>query len=276
MVKNPLIIDKRGPTKRFSFNSGGTGRVLVSEGFDFDSITGLALDINPTSNKVDAVDDGDPVQTLDDSKAAISYVQTNLAKRPLWNESDANFNNKPSLTFDGIDDILRHGSAFLTSTRGCIFSVVKRDVSSVVMSIISMADEVTSLAYFRKRSKEFVTPINVDVLFRSTEVDKEVRGSTNIGSTAYILMLISNGTTYNFRANLTEETEVVISHGNQGDWWGDVSSPNNIVLGSTKHTSEVDYYDGEIARILVYDGVDLTTEEQDTIINNLNTLYGIF
>ncbi len=271
-MKTPLIFDNRGPTQ-----FGPTSFISPSEEapspFSFDSINGLAIDINPVLSKIDAVLDGDPIETLNDSKNNYVFSQSTLAKKPLWNQSDSNFNSQPSMTFDGIDDLLILGSQPLVGGVGVAF-IVCRDlhVGPVNKSALSAADTGSSSRYIKFRAPNYRA--RIDVVFNQGAVDAEVEGSTPIvNGTPYILTTVAQGS-WSFFVNANNEVETTLSHGNTGKWIGDVPSPNNIVVGAVKNNIEFESFEGEIARILIYNA-SLTQGNIDTIHTELSNLYGI-
>jgi hypothetical protein len=268
-MRIPNIYDNRGPTRHFGFIPTS----VEAAGFDFDTISGLALDLNPVASKVTATADGDPLETLTDSKNSKEFTQATFSKRPLWNESDADFNSQPSITFDGFDDFLALAEGFLAGNVGSIFTVLKPDNSAATQTVISTSDQTFNTWYLRKQFPSSADYMQVES--RQGGSPTQVRGSTTITNVPYITTLLSDSTQWIMYINSADETEVIISHGNTGDWFDDIDNRDIVTFGGCKHNAEVESFQGKIARCLVYDARAITFDELNTIEAELSTLYGI-
>lgn len=98
-------------TKRNAFGSQCAFGRLPSNGpppFP-DDIGGLLWRLESTL--ITGVADGDPLLTwLDESGNMNNVNQGTLARRPIYNAVDPDWNGQPSLTFDGVDDSMSFGS----------------------------------------------------------------------------------------------------------------------------------------------------------------------
>lgn len=265
MPRYPTIIS-RAPFTRF---------FLQSE-FDFGSIGGLARDINPLSTLVNggSPNNGDPISTLTDSEDGTkTYVQGTASKRPLWVASDSDFNSNPSISFDGFDDFLIHESSF-GSDQGMVVAVVKLLSDTNLMVLLGSADESASNQYL-----QFCTPHN-SYKYQYIEVNDsttspKTRGNTQLSTGTYIVSVMSNGSSWDFWLTEVDEGESVISGGNTGDWLSDFSGADNLTLGILKRNVEVGPFYGKLARMLIYDGVSLSTTQMEVVHTTLAAKYGV-
>lgn len=265
MPRYPTIIS-RAPFTRF---------FLQSE-FDFSSIAGLARDINPLATRVNggSPNNGDPISALVDSKdTGITYVQETSSKRPLWLQSDADFDSNPAMSFDGFDDFLIKATSF-GSDRGAIIAVVKLLSDTDLMVLFGSADVSAGNRYF-----QYCTPHNV-YQYQYIEVNDSttaprIRGNTQLSQSVYVVSLMSDGADWDFWLTKVDEGETVISGGSTGDWLSDFPGADNHTIGILKRNTEVGAFTGKIARMLIYDGVTLSTTQMELIHASLMNKYGV-
>jgi hypothetical protein len=264
MPRYPTIINRASFTRFF----------LQSE-FAFSSIPGLAMDLNPLSPLVNggSPNNGDPIQTLVDNKDSNkTYEQVTASKRPLWVQSDADFSNNPSMSFDSFDDFLLYDSAF-GSNKGAFIGVVKLN-SLQLQVLVASADTSYSNKYL-----QFCTP-HSSYQYQYIEVNNvsnvvNIRGTNSLSVGSYIVSVISSGSQWDFWLTNIDDGETIISFGNTGSWFTAFTGRDNVTFGMLKRNVEVGPFDGKIARLLVYDNVTLSTTQIQLIHASLMNKYGV-
>jgi len=210
------------------------------------------------------VADGDPVmQMTDRSSNAKVFAQSTRASQPQWNESDANFQRKPTITFDGTDDCLKHTAGYPAGTEGLFWAVVRPTSFSDNPRILASSDEGTSTSRLGISVKTSGTKLRVRHQNAGGTAD-DILGSTTLSTdTVYIIVVTSNESSYAIRVNGNDETEVVSGGGDNGKWFGDTTLRDNVVLGALNHTGVGQYFVGQIAE------VGVCSDENSSEISNL-------
>ncbi len=68
------------------------------------------------ADAITGISNGNPITTWNDQSGnGNNFTQSNASSRPIWTEVNANFNNRPTVTFDGSDDFFAFHSATLNS-----------------------------------------------------------------------------------------------------------------------------------------------------------------
>jgi len=63
----------------------------------------------------------------------------------------------------------------------------------------------------------------------------------------------SSGTAYKINVDGVDKSLTIVTGANNGDWFADTSNRDNIVIGAWKRTSALQFFDGDIAYVKVYD-----------------------
>ncbi len=178
------------------------------------------------------------------------------------------------MTFDGTDDLLRHAAGlFSGDTAGALFLVGRWSAVVDFMVGVCSADEATTTKYIAFRTHHYSSTPQMSVSQDDGGAATTIRGSTSITTnTNYVYAFVSTGAAYSFRVNGNDETET--SSGGNGDWFGDTSARDNVVIGAQKTTSEAYFANGQIAEILAYSR-ELTTAEIERVERYLAARYGI-
>ena len=99
-------------------------------------------------------------------------------------------------------------------------------------------------------------------------------GSTKIvPGTTYIVSLVSDGTAIRMRVNGVWQVITVTSGANNGDWWGDTASRDNVVVGALKGLRESEFFNGRVGRIVGYSAA-LSNDNVASAESYLAGLYG--
>lgn len=213
---------------------------------------------------------GSTTTFLDYNKVGTKYNLANpaAANQPTYNPSSANFNNLPSFTFDGVNDYVSNSvSDYRIGDHSGMIISAYRLVSSTNLHLLTSADS---------SNNDYL--INQLVIagngrFRlGTEnagVFNTHLGTDNINNTnTNVYAFGSNGTIHKFFNSGVADS--ISSTTAAGEWFGDVSSRNNIAIGAQLRAAP-SYANIEWAMTGYFPYVnDATTVE---IINFLKTKY---
>ena len=242
-------------------------------------ITGLALWLK--ADAITGLNNGDPVGTWPDSSGlGNDFSQSTAANKSIYLTNIQN--GLPVVNFD-ITALtaarwMTRASGFLTGSSGTIIAVHKTNVlavgraSQVVLASNVTADPTDSFVAARKWRND--TNPNIMIQQQNDDTADSVRGSTTINySTWYTQIWSSNGTAYDFRVNGNNETETVIAGANNGDWFGDVTGLDKVILCAL-NASGTAYLIGYLGELIVYDGVTLTSTDFTNLETYLQTKWG--
>lgn len=220
--------------------------------------------------------DGDAVSAWVSREGnAYSFAAT-LTTRPLLILGANGINGKPTVLFDGVNDLLVLPSAVLNTASGTIFAVVRFTSPLLAgnQSILSSSDEASAsrLIDFMGMSAS-ATPF-IKIFQRNNAGVTQPNGNTSmIAATPYRQMFRSSGTAYTFKVNNAVQT---LTGTNNGNWFSDTSNRDNTVVGAFKVLGLTSaYMGGDIAEIIVY-GRELSDIETSKIENYLSYRYGAF
>lgn len=200
-------------------------------------------------------DDGGTVSSWVDRISALNFAQNFTSQRPFFYVSTAAhlINSQPCVHFDGSNDFVRYAGTLTTGIAGHIFVVMKAHSFTSTPSIVTSADEAST-------TRLLLAKLDVSGVAQATQQDTgtadQIRATTTtlVAETPYLVEWASSGTVYDLRVNNTVQAKSVISGVDNGDWFGDTSARDNVVIGALKRTTETNFFDGDIAEVVIVDG----------------------
>ena len=166
--------------------------------------------------------DGTTTTFTDFNNVGTTYDLTNPAatNQPTYNSSDSNFNNLPSISFDGVDNYASGTAASYrnSDTSGVLVSVYKRTGAYSRINPFIVSDTVTSnyigFQIVQNSTYRFI-------LITSGAQVRSWRGSTNINNTttSYAVANVCTGSSYKQWINETPQTITMVSGANDGNIW---------------------------------------------------------
>jgi hypothetical protein len=229
-----------------------------------------------------AASDGDVIAVWQDQSGQGYHVsQTDNTKRPLLKLAANGINSRPTILFDGTNDILVRTVANWLSgdSAGSMFAVTRMSATpSSNQLLLATSDEATG-------ATRVVLHYILDVA-TSGQVLKQyqdnaggadtVKGNTVLSvNTTYVVKFGSTGTAYNMRVNSVDQTPNVTGGTNSGDWYADVTARDNFSVGGGKWNAEAQFLKGSIAELLVF-STDVTGAALTAVESYLNTRYAAF
>ena len=182
---------------------------------------------------------GTTTTLYDYNEVGVQHNLTNPAasNQPTFNASSANFNSKPSFTFDGVSDYVRKTvSGYRPTDTSGVFISVYRLISGIQICDITVSDTTATNRYIFNQIN--TDTLRVYVLNGSTV---SFRGSTNINDTnSKVVAYGTSGSVYKQWVGTTAQTINMISGVNNGaEWLNDPSSNgyNNLTIGALERTS---------------------------------------
>ncbi len=89
------------------------------------------------ANTITGVSDGGDITTWDDESGNnYDFTQGTSTKRPSWDQSNANFNNKSTVSFDGVDEYFNNTSTINSASNFDIF-IVYKTTSTVIQYLLN-------------------------------------------------------------------------------------------------------------------------------------------
>jgi hypothetical protein len=234
-----------------AYNDGGNSDYTSSANattFDPDTLTPISWG---EANDI-AGDDGDAISTYDD-KQSNTWAQGTGSKQPLLKKGANGINGHNVIRFDGTDDLLRYAGTLSTSASGTIF-IVHRFTSAIqdTQTLLSSSDEASTSYYWLCRYHTSGLP---HLYIAQTDNDAEssayAADETIVADRVYVSQFASDGANYGLRIDRQEYTRT--QSGTQGDWFGDTSNRDNVILGALKRSSEIHFLKGDIAEWLIFD-----------------------
>jgi hypothetical protein len=218
--------------------------------------------------------DGDAIwgwESRDTSR--LQFVQGTAANRPVFVQQTAALNNKPSLYFDGVNDLLRCATAIGSSdTEGTVVMVIVTSTDVLTeQAIFASSDEASATKFFRLGIYNGGWRYNQNDAGTADTLD----AGTVDASTAYLVVWQSDGSTingeYNNYSMLLSET----SGANNGDWLGDTSARDSTSIGgSNANATPAKWFKGWIADMAVYSR-KLTASELNKLKKYARSRYGV-
>ena len=254
----------------------------TSDGFNPASIAGLLLWLRADAGiytdeaaTTQAIGDGDAIGAWrDQSGNERLFVQGTAANQPILKR--ASINGWPVIRADGTSEYMRLAAAPLDTASGTVFAVFR--LTAALQNgqvLLGSADEGSGVRRWSVRSLNTSAVPNISVGQRENDTADEVRGSTAIvAGTAYIGRWASTGTAYVLAVNGSEDSKVVITGADNGDWTGDVTAKDSVTIFAQQINVTSEYMKGDIAELLVYEPA-LGSADVDAVETYLAGKYGI-
>lgn len=186
-------------------------------------------------------------------------------------------NGLPVVRFDAGPDYLFRMNGFLTGTSGSVFMVIQFDTIASVQIPFASSDEASATRFVALQYDN--TSGNLRIVQQNADTNDIVRGSTTVAAdTWYVVEYSSTGTAYGIRLDNVAETLTVVAGADNGDWFGDVTGLDNVTMGAGIQVvagAPIGVLDGDIAELLVYDGVSLSTTDRNNIFNYLAAKWNV-
>lgn len=211
--------------------------------------------------------DGDFITATDiGSVGGLDLTNPTLANKPTYSASSANFNGKPSLTFDGTNDYLyRSTSGFRESDQSGVFINVFRYLAISNVAYFSVGKDGDNL-------DNLILRANFTITLTSPSANL-ISHSIGITTIPYVVTQYSTGNAYKTYLNSTLITPTTVTIGaDNGNWLGDFTGSNNISIGA-RIAGVNSYANMEWVMSGYYPYSDEATIE--SIIDNLKIKYGI-
>ena len=182
-------------------------------------------------------------------------------------------NGLPGIDFNGTTDYLeRVMSDFSNQGVGTFFYVVS------AVDALGVAEAFTSsdIALTTQTCRFFFRDRVVEIQMRDDSVgfNDTLQGVTTINADANLIMFQSDGSTITCEINGSSETLNVSAGGNNGNWLGDVTDRDNIVLAALIRTSVTSISDLIIHEMGIYSDAKSAADIL-TITNRLKAKWGI-
>ena len=241
------------------------------------SLTGIAGWLR--ADDLNAQADASAVSSWVDRTAAADFAQATGTKQPKFYKTTSArlIGGQPTVSFDG-GDLLRFAGTIGTPTSGHVFIVCQINTLPAgggVAVVLSSSDEVTTTRLSEVELSNPVTDTLLAFLQRNNDTGDLLRGDTVLtAGTDYVLEVSSTGTLTSQRVNNVVQTITVATGVNNGDWFGDTSDRDNVVLGCRKNTAEAAFFVGDIAEVILVNNANLTAGERTNLNSYLNSRYG--
>lgn len=214
--------------------------------------------------------DGDPICVWE-SKEGSRYqgLQETTSLRPTYIRGA--INGQPAIDFDGVDDVLEFIDAIGVSTGAGHFMIVCSQDANKLATFFGQADEAVATRFF-----ELGTSAAGFLSYNQNDAGTvdTLTGNSALGTSYKILEVSSNGTLVAMKVNQVVQTITVAAGGNNGDWAGDVTGPDNTMLGALKTTAVSKYFAGRIAELIYWDTA-LSSNDANAVRIELANKYGI-
>jgi len=214
--------------------------------------------------------DGDPICTWE-SKEGNRYQANQVTASLCPTYIRGAVNGQPAIDFDGVDDFLEFIDAIGISTGAGHCMIVSSQDANKLATIYSQSDEAVATRFFDlgAAASGFLSYNQND----AGTVDT-LNGNTPLGTSYKLLEISSNGTLVAMKVNQAVQTITAASGANNGDWAGDVTGPDNSILGALKTTAVSKYFAGRIAEFIYWDAA-LSSNNANAVRVELANKYGI-
>ena len=177
--------------------------------------------------------------TAYDYKGEHDLANLGASNQPTFSSSSANFNNKPTLTFDGSSDYLYKAVAgWRPSDTSGVFIGVFRIVSGAQISYLTTADEGTATQF----TYNLVNTNSYRFTVRDGATNNSFRGSTVVNdATTHVISHSSTGSSYNMNIDGTAQSLTTISGANDGKWLDVINNRDNISIGALIYSGATPY-----------------------------------
>ena len=173
--------------------------------------------------------------TVHDYKGEHDLTNPAAGNQPTFNASSANFNSKPSLTFDGTDDyLIKAVTNYRGSDTSGVIIKVARHTSGGFFVGFSTADDGSANNYFYTNYSSG----RIRLTLRYSGTVNSVRGATVInGGTAFAVGYASTGSAYKLYVDGSTETNTLMSGADDGTWMNSSVDRDNLSIGSLQYNS---------------------------------------
>ncbi len=205
-----------------------------------------------------------------------AFNQATAAKQPTLLDPSSDLNDRPAIDFDGVDDLLVHAAAPLSSSAGTIFAVGRLSALDNFDMLLTSCDEAGTVNYLSLWAYGIAIHPSLGYSERNgAPAADDLKGSTAVlADTNYIWEYSTGGSTIAMKLNGATQTVTAIGGGNNGDWYAAVSGRDNTVIGARKTTTEAFHLAGQLAELLVYN-VELAAGDATTVRDYLGDRYAI-
>jgi hypothetical protein len=217
----------------------------------------------------------------DQSGNGYHTAQTDNTKRPLLKLAANGINSRPTILFDGTNDILTNATAnWLSSdSQGAVFAVLRMTTALKTDQVfLASTDQGTAALHIMAFYSLDVATTSEKIKSYQNDngtVDKILGNTVMVAGTVYLLTMTSSGTAYAHRVNGANQTLTISSGANSGDWFADTANRDNFTIGAAKWTSEQHFLKGSIAELIVL-SANVTGAALTAVESYLNTRYAAF
>ncbi len=196
------------------------------------------------------------------------------SNQPTYNSSDSNFNNLPTLSFNGVGHYLTKTFAdfLISETSGEIHSVVRGTMNQRMLTLTS-ADSIGNNYAVGHSQSSFDFGHFVDSAgggfnngIRDTLATKPNEQGT------ILISLVSDGLAYRIFLNGVEHTVSMGSGANDGKWFSSVPDRDDITIGAS--LTAIPFYAVQDWAYTGYFNL-LTNQDRNILFNELKLKYGI-
>lgn len=220
-----------------------------------------------------ALSDGAGVSSWVDRVNSVTVVQATSGNQPVFDADGAN--GRPSVNFDGSNDYLGLASSLSSALAGCVVAVVQ--ITDPLQGQSVWANSVgSSPSRYLIGVTRYSTGGEVESQQRNNDTDDVVRGSTAVtAATLAALEWSSSGTAYAHRLNNATQAMTAFAGSNNGDWFGDVSSPDRWRIGALAYNNtHTSYLAGRVAYLGVF-SAQLSSGDRSALYGWLKSHYGL-
>lgn len=229
------------------------------------SLTGISCWLR--ADDLNAQADASAVSSWVDRIAARDFAQATGSKQPTFYKTTSakKIGGQSAVWFDG-GDLLRFAGTIGSPTSGYVIAVLKMETLPAVAAnyaIWSSADEATAVRQVDRLISRPVSATVVRMLQRNNDTSDFLDGNTGLAiSTDYVLEWSSTGTAYGAKVNNTVQTLTVGGGSDTGDWDGDTSDRDNMVIGARKNSAEGLFLAGGLAEIIAVNDANMSAGER--------------
>lgn len=179
-----------------------------------------------------------------------NVIQATGAKQPTLNTSILP-DGRRSVLFLGSQ--LLSSTVLLTGTSGSIFFSFNLNTTAV-LCMFSQNDEASAVRFIKFDACDSNTNRRMSITQRNNDTPDVIRGTTTLAAGArYVMGYMSNGSSYRQRLQGAEEAFTILSGANNGDWFDDTSDEDNFTVGAIKTSSELQFLNAAVRKLIVYD-----------------------
>ena len=185
-----------------------------------------------------------------------SFDQRTTSQQPVV--TPAVFRGKPGISF-ATDDLLRSIlGPYLVGSSGMIMGFFRFTVLAAAnAALFSSSDEATDTSVLNFVARNTDADPTITFFQRNAGDVSDALTAINqtqlVAAVTYLHIWRSDGTTYSARVNGRPQPLTVAAGANTGDWFGDTTLRDNVVIGAWKRTTEVQFISARVALILGWD-----------------------